>query len=47
MIGIGGICAKPATARFYMTRLPPESSGLFAAIMAGKQPLLELEAEMF
>jgi hypothetical protein len=39
--------AKLATARFYMTRLLPESSGLFAAIMAGKQPLMELEAEMF
>ncbi len=39
--------AKLATARFYMTRLLPESSALFAAIMAGKKPLMELEAEMF
>ena len=39
--------AKLATARFYMTRILPQTSGLFAAIMAGKQPLMELEAELF
>jgi butyryl-CoA dehydrogenase len=39
--------AKLATAGFYMTRILPQSSGLFAAIMAGKKPLMELEAEMF
>ncbi len=39
--------AKLATARFYMTRILPQSSGLFAAIMAGKKPLMELEAESF
>ncbi|MDH3476650.1 MAG: acyl-CoA dehydrogenase, partial [Rhodospirillales bacterium] len=39
--------AKLATARFYMTRILPQTSGLFAAIMAGKKPLMELEAELF
>ncbi len=39
--------AKLATARFYMTRLLPQTSGLFAAIMAGKKPLMDLEAELF
>jgi butyryl-CoA dehydrogenase len=39
--------AKLATAGFYMTRILPQSSGLFAAIMAGKKPLMELEAELF
>ena len=39
--------AKLATARFYMTRILPQTSGLFAAIMAGKKPLMEIEAELF
>jgi butyryl-CoA dehydrogenase len=39
--------AKLATARFYMTRILPQTSGLFAAIMAGKKPLMDLEAELF
>ncbi|UCH73110.1 MAG: acyl-CoA dehydrogenase C-terminal domain-containing protein [Rhodospirillales bacterium] len=39
--------AKLATARFYMTRILPQTSSLFAAIMAGKKPLMELEAELF
>ena len=39
--------AKLATARFYMTRILPQSSSLFATIMAGKKPLMELPAEMF
>ena len=39
--------AKLATARFYMTRLLPQSSGLFAAVMAGKAPIMELEEAAF
>ncbi|MDH3228564.1 MAG: acyl-CoA dehydrogenase C-terminal domain-containing protein [Alphaproteobacteria bacterium] len=39
--------AKLATARFYMARILPQTSGLFAAIMAGKKPLMDLEAELF
>ena len=39
--------AKLATARFYMTRLLPQSSGHFAAIMAGKAPIMELEEAAF
>lgn len=39
--------AKLATARFYMTRILPQTSSLFATIMAGKKPLMELEAELF
>jgi len=39
--------AKLATARFYMTRILPQTSGLFATLMAGKKPLMELDAELF
>ncbi len=39
--------AKIAVARFYMTRLLPQSSSLFATIMAGKAPLMELEEVAF
>jgi hypothetical protein len=39
--------AKLATARFYMTRVLPEASALFQQIMAGKKPLMELEAASF
>jgi alkylation response protein AidB-like acyl-CoA dehydrogenase len=39
--------AKLATARFYMTRVLPEASALFQQIMAGKKPLMELEASSF
>ena len=39
--------AKLATARFYMHRILPQSSGLFAAIMAGKGPTMALDAEAF
>ena len=39
--------AKLATARFYMARVLPESSALFTAIMAGKKPLMALDAEAF
>jgi len=43
----GFYMAKLATARFYMTRILPQTSSLFATIMAGKKPLMELEAELF
>ena len=39
--------AKLATARFYMTRLLPASGGLFAAIMAGKGPLMDFDEGAF
>ncbi len=39
--------AKVATARFFMARLLPETSALFAAIMAGKNPVMALDAEAF
>jgi hypothetical protein len=39
--------AKLATARFYMTRILPQTSSLFATIMAGKKPMMELEADLF
>ena len=39
--------AKLATARFYMTRMLPESSMLFAAIMAGKAPIMALDEAAF
>ncbi len=43
----GFYTAKIATARFYMTRVLPQSSSLFATLMAGKKPLMELDAELF
>ena len=30
-----------------MTRILPQTSSLFATIMAGKKPLMKLEAELF
>ncbi len=39
--------AKLATARFFFQRLLPKSSGLFAAIMAGKAPLMEMKEAAF
>jgi alkylation response protein AidB-like acyl-CoA dehydrogenase len=39
--------AKLATARFFMSRVLPQNSALFAAIAAGAKPLMELEAEAF
>jgi alkylation response protein AidB-like acyl-CoA dehydrogenase len=39
--------AKLATARFYMTRILPESSSLLTVITSGAKPLMELEAEAF
>ena len=39
--------AKLATGRFYMTRLLPQTSGLFAAIMAGKEPIMGLDEAAF
>ena len=39
--------AKLATARFYMQRILPQSSSLFAAIMAGKGSTMALDADAF
>jgi hypothetical protein len=39
--------AKLATARFFMSRVLPQNSALFASIAAGAKPLMELEAEAF
>ena len=39
--------AKIATARFYMTRLLPQTSALFTAIMAGAGPLMAVKEEWF
>jgi butyryl-CoA dehydrogenase len=39
--------AKLATARFYMTRLLPQSSGLFAMINAGAKPIMAPEEAWF
>ncbi|WP_319633617.1 acyl-CoA dehydrogenase C-terminal domain-containing protein [Pelagibius marinus] len=39
--------AKLATARFFFQRLLPKSSGHFAAIMAGKAPLMEMKEAAF
>jgi hypothetical protein len=39
--------AKINTARFFMTKLLPESGALFAQIMAGSAPLMEFEDAAF
>ena len=39
--------AKLATARFYMTRVLPQTSGLFAAINAGAAPVMAVEEAWF
>ncbi|MBV9522589.1 MAG: acyl-CoA dehydrogenase C-terminal domain-containing protein, partial [Alphaproteobacteria bacterium] len=39
--------AKLATARFFMTRILPETSSLLTIISAGAKPLMQLEAEAF
>ncbi|MEM7045561.1 MAG: acyl-CoA dehydrogenase C-terminal domain-containing protein, partial [Pseudomonadota bacterium] len=39
--------AKIQTARFFMTKILPENSALFAKIMAGSKPLMALEEESF
>ncbi|HUI18505.1 MAG TPA: acyl-CoA dehydrogenase C-terminal domain-containing protein [Alphaproteobacteria bacterium] len=39
--------AKLATARFFMARLLPEANALFATLMAGKKPLMELAEAAF
>jgi hypothetical protein len=39
--------AKLDCARFFMARVLPESSSLFAKIQAGKAPLMALDAEAF
>jgi hypothetical protein len=38
---------KLATARFYMTRVLPETGALFQALMSGAKPVMELEAAAF
>jgi butyryl-CoA dehydrogenase len=39
--------AKLATANFYMKRLLPQTSGLFAAIMTGARPIMDIREEWF
>ncbi len=39
--------AKLATARFYMARVLPQTSGLFAAINAGAKPIMAVEEDWF
>ena len=39
--------AKIATARFFMTKILPENSALFAKIMAGAAPLMAFEDAAF
>ncbi|HYH20466.1 MAG TPA: acyl-CoA dehydrogenase C-terminal domain-containing protein [Azospirillum sp.] len=39
--------AKLTTARFYMTKLLPQTNALFITIMAGAKPLMEMEDAMF
>ena len=38
---------KVELAQYYMTRILPETSSLFATIMAGKGPLMAMAAEDF
>jgi len=37
--------AKLATARFYMTRLLPQTSSLMAAMMSGAGPIMDVQEE--
>ena len=39
--------AKLATARFYMTRVLPETAGLFAGLTTGAKTLMELDEAAF
>lgn len=39
--------AKIHTARFFMTKVLPQSSALFAAIMAGSKPLMAMDDSLF
>jgi butyryl-CoA dehydrogenase len=39
--------AKLDTARFFMTKVLPESGALFAQIMAGSAPLMQFEDAAF
>ncbi len=39
--------AKLATARFFMTKLLPQTSGLFAAMMAGAKPITDVPENYF
>ncbi len=41
------LAAKEATARFYMTKLLPQTNALFITIMAGAGPVMELEDAAF
>ena len=43
----GFYAAKVTTARFYMQRLLPQTGGLLAAIMAGKQTVMALDDAVF
>jgi butyryl-CoA dehydrogenase len=43
----GFYTAKVATARFYMERLLPQSSGLFAALMAGSKTMMSFDDNAF
>ena len=39
--------AKLATAKFFFTRMLPETSSLLSNIMSGKEAMMALEAEQF
>ena len=39
--------SKIKTARFYMQKVLPQSRGLLLAILAGAQPLMDLDADAF
>ena len=43
----GFYAAKIGTARFYMQRLLPQTSGLYAAIMAGGKSMMAFEDAAF
>jgi hypothetical protein len=43
----GFYAAKAATARFYMQRLLPQTSGLFSAIMAGGKSMMAFDEAAF
>ncbi len=44
---VGFYEAKIKTARFYMQRLLPQTSGVFTAIMAGGKSILEFDEAAF
>jgi len=45
--GDGFYTAKLATARFYFAKLLPETAWHLAALRAGSEPLMALDAELF